>query len=78
MLQQHHKVKLDVCQAERAKEFIQVYCEAGTFLTLDEEAGTPADQIIFDSKVYKVMNINLWEGQHLTHDEVLAVRVEAS
>jgi len=64
-------------EAQRTKEVIQVYCAAGTFRMADEAGSTSADQIIYNSITYEVQTVNLWEGQHLVHEEVLAVRVEA-
>lgn len=63
-------------EGKRTKEWIVVYCEVGTFRAADDRSSIPADIVVSEGNNYEVQKVSNRRGLRLSHDAVLAVRLE--
>lgn len=60
----------------RTKEWIVVYCALGTFREADDRKDLPPDEVVYEGDTFEVQKVIHRRGLRLTHDVVLAVRLE--
>ena len=73
--QEHDIIKM-LPEGERTKKTVVVYCDFATLRTANEADNQEADQVVFLGEVFKVMKINTWAGNILTHDQAFCVRLD--
>lgn len=73
--QEHDFIKM-LPEAERTKKAVIVYCDVDVLRTANEGNNQEADIIVFSGETFKVMKINTWKGNILTHDQAYCVRLD--
>ena len=63
-------------EAERTKKAIVVYCAFYSLRVANESNNQEADLVTFRGEVFKVMRVNTWAGNILSHDQVYCVRLD--
>ena len=63
-------------EGSRNKDWIVVYCALDSFRESDDRSNIPADIVVYEGSDYEVQKVSHRRGRHLTHDKVLAVRLE--
>ena len=73
---QEHDIIRMLPEGERTKKTVVVYCDVDVLRIANEADNQEADLIVFSGEIFKVMRINKWVGNILTHDQAYCVRLD--